>query len=105
MAEDWRISELQLDFEAYGSRSLIGSCSLVTGDVPPGVVATGQPARVTATVTEVVERHAQRAATDPSRLHVPASSWRDRSEADFANLDLAIVAILQSNPAPEEHSR
>ena len=77
-----------------GAGALIGACSLVTSDIPAGMVAAGQPARVTASVSEIVERHRQRAIEDPGWIDVPAKPWRDRSDDDNVALYDAITRSI-----------
>lgn len=62
-----------------GAGALVGACALLNGDVPAGMVAYGQPARVTGTVEEVARRQAD----DGSGryFYVPAPRWRDRDGA------------------------
>jgi carbonic anhydrase/acetyltransferase-like protein (isoleucine patch superfamily) len=70
-----------------GEGALVGAASLVRDDVPAGAVAYGAPAKVTGTVSELVDR--SQAVDGGSRFfHVAADRWRDRSvDQDAALLD------------------
>ena len=78
-----------------GAGALVGACSLVTGDIPAGTVAIGQPARVISTVEEVVARHEERGRTDPRWISIPATPWRERTPEDLAELDRDLLAALK----------
>lgn len=71
-----------------GAGALVGACSLLNCDVPAGMVAYGQPARVTGPVAEV----AQRQAGDGGGryFYVEAPRWRDRDGAADQRLSAEI---------------
>lgn len=48
-----------------GNDSLIGPNSVVTHDIPPGVIAAGNPARVIGTVADYFQKHRDRFAVSP----------------------------------------
>jgi maltose O-acetyltransferase len=60
-----------------GARSVVGACSLVTKDVPPGTVVAGQPARVTGSVADMIDKH-KRERGNPRFGYLPLPAWRDR---------------------------
>lgn len=63
-----------------GEYALIGAGSLVTGDVPAGMLAVGCPARVVGTVEEWIRtRYSEKAIREDSRdIYVYMPNWRRR---------------------------
>jgi maltose O-acetyltransferase len=49
---------------SIGTDAIVGACSVVTRDVPEGVVVAGNPARIICTVEEMKQKHLDKIATD-----------------------------------------
>lgn len=65
-----------------GEGAIVGAASVVTGDVPSGAVAYGNPARIAGTVQELAARHAA-LRTQTTRFHYLAlEPWRERRTGD-----------------------
>jgi maltose O-acetyltransferase len=73
-----------------GERAVIGAGSVVTGDVPPGTVAVGNPARVIGDVEELVARH-QRALEQVPKFERGPADPGGLSPADIAAMQRALV--------------
>jgi maltose O-acetyltransferase len=78
-----------------GDRAIVGAGSVVTGEIPPGAVAVGNPARVVGDVDEFVERHRkalneiprfERGPAEPGGLSAPEIETMKKALADFGRL-------------------
>jgi serine acetyltransferase len=68
-----------------GADCVIGAGSIVTRDVPEGMVATGNPARVVASSAELSERHRRRMeATGPHHVRPSQATATQRRELQAA---------------------
>lgn len=61
-----------------GARAVIGACSLVTEDIPPEVVAYGQPAQVHGTIQDLLEKHRRNQQGNRRFYYLEFAPWRER---------------------------
>lgn len=70
-----------------GEGSLIGAASLVTRDIPPGVVAVGSPARIISTTLELSKKQSEEIKNSNKYYFLDILPWRDRVKSPhFAEL-------------------
>jgi acetyltransferase-like isoleucine patch superfamily enzyme len=63
-----------------GVGALVGACSLVTKDIPPGAVAHGQPAQVMGTVQDLIVKQRLQQTASGKYGYLDVIPWRDRRD-------------------------
>lgn len=86
-----------------GAGALVGAASLVTRDVPAGMLAYGHPARVHGSVAELAARHAQAQPGARRLFYLDMAAWRERlAPEDAARAAAQIDALLRRIAWEEE---